>query len=359
MEKVPSQPKHKDNDRAGASPLPGACSEAVCAMLDRVGVPRDSKWRGLILYMRSIKSYDFLDNDQKEQIQALGMEVLRARDFSEATFQEVIKANRRILSAPWNQALTRTLNETAALVQEFQDTLFRHKGGVQKLEKVTVEAVETGGDVDRMLGTIRRGFQEMATLIEEDAEKMVAMSLTDALTGIHNRRAFDAHIVPAVDRAVAQRLPLSLFMCDIDHFKRFNDEHGHRIGDQALVVVGSILKGFAEEMKQLEDRDIFPSRYGGEEFAVALADIGKDEAEELAEIIRRKIERYNFVIRDPDGQILASGIKINVSIGVAELLEDCPAPNVDHLVDAADKALYLAKSSGRNQVRAYVKPPVG
>ena len=335
-----------------------ACSDAVCAMLDRVGVPRNSKWRGLILYMRGIKDYDFLDNEQKEQIQALVMEVLKTRDFSDDKFREVIKTNERILSAPWNRALTRTLQETASLVQEFQETLFRHKGGVQKLENVTVEAVETGGDVERMLGTIRRGFREMASMIEEDAEKMVAMSLTDALTGIHNRRAFDSHIGKAVDHAVAEGQPLSLFMCDIDFFKRFNDEHGHRIGDQALVVVGSILKGFAEEIKQLEDRDIFPARYGGEEFAVTLADIGKDEAEELAEIIRRKIERYNFVIRDPDGQILVGGIKINVSIGVAELLADCPSPNVDHLVDAADKALYVAKSSGRNQVRAYERPRV-
>ena len=335
-----------------------ACSDAVCAMLDRVGVPRNSKWRGLILYMRGIKDYDFLDNEQKEQIQALVMEVLKARDFSDDKFREVIKTNERILSAPWNRALTRTLQETASLVQEFQETLFRHKGGVQKLENVTVEAVETGGDVERMLGTIRRGFREMASMIEVDAEKMVAMSLTDALTGIHNRRAFDSHIGKAVDHAVAEGKPLSLFMCDIDFFKRFNDEHGHRIGDQALVVVGSILKGFAEEIKQLEDRDIFPARYGGEEFAVSLADIGKNEAEELAEIIRRKIERYNFVIRDPDGQILVGGIKINVSIGVAELLADCPSPNVDHLVDAADKALYVAKSSGRNQVRAYERPRV-
>jgi diguanylate cyclase (GGDEF)-like protein len=330
-----------------------ACSDQVCAMLDRVGVPRDSKWRGLILYMRSIKNYDFLDNEQKEQFQALVMEVLRARDFSEDKFREVIKANERILSAPWNRALTRTLQETAALVQEFQSTLFRHKGGVQNLEGATLGAVENGGDVDRMLGTIRRGFSELVTMIEEDAEKMVTMSLTDSLTGIRNRRAFDDHIRQAVDAAVANRQRLSLFMCDIDHFKRFNDEHGHRIGDQALAVVGTILKGFADEFKQLEDRDIFAARYGGEEFAVTLADIEKGEATELAEIIRRKIERYNFVIRDPDGQILAGGIKIKVSIGVAELLEDCQTMDVDHLVDAADKALYQAKSSGRNQVRAY------
>lgn len=334
---------------------PDSCAESVCAMLDRVGVPRDSKWRGLILYMRSIKNYDFLDNDQKQQFQALGMEVLRARDFSEAKFLEVIKANERILSAPWNRALTRTLAETAALVQEFQDTLFRHKGGVQKLENVAIDAVESGGDVDRMLGTIRRGFLEMVTMIEEDAEKMVALTLTDALTAISNRRAFDEHMSRTVPLSILQRRPLSLFMIDIDHFKRFNDEHGHRIGDQALVVVGAILKGFAEEMKQLENRDIFPARYGGEEFAVTLFDIGKSEAEELADIIRRKIERYNFVIRDPDGQILSAGIKINVSIGVAELLADCPTADTAHLVDAADKALYLAKSSGRNQVRVYVR----
>ena len=345
----------KDNGSLRKPMTLPACSDSVCAMLDRVGVPRDSKWRGLILYMRSIKNYDFLDTEQKEQFQALVMEVLRAGDFTDDKFRDVIKSNERILSTPWNRALTRTLTETAALVQEFQDTLFRHKGGVQKLENVTVEAVESGGDVDRMLGTIRRGFQEMVTIIEEDAEKMVALSLTDSLTAIANRRAFDEQMGRVVAEAVTSRRRLSLFMCDIDHFKRFNDEHGHRIGDQALVVVGSILRGFADEMKQLEDRDIFPARYGGEEFAVTLVDIAKKEAEELADIIRRKIERYNFVIRDPDGQILASGIKINVSIGVAELLEDCPTPDIDHLVDAADKALYLAKSSGRNRVCVYMK----
>ncbi len=347
---------NRDQDRRTASPpLPSACSETVCAMLDRVGVPRDSKWRGLILYMRSIKHYDFLDNEQKEQFQALVMEVLRVKDFSEDKFQEVIKANARILSAPWNRTLTRTLQETATLVQEFQDTLFRHKGSVLSLEDMTIGAVESGGDVDRMLGTIRRGFSEMATMIEEDAARMAEMSRTDALTNIHNRRAFDEHMAKAVAAAAESGQPLSLFMCDIDHFKRFNDEHGHRIGDQALSVVGSILKGFADEMQVIENREVFPARYGGEEFAVALANTKKDAAKELAESIRRKIERYNFVIRDPDGQILASGIKINVSIGVAELLEDCPVPGTDHLVDAADKALYLAKSSGRNQVRAFTR----
>ena len=96
------------------------------------------------------------------------MEVLRAKDFSEEKFQEVIKANERILAAPWNRALTRTLRETAALVQEFQDTLFRHKGGVQQLEDVTVGVVESGGDVDRMLGTIRRGFTEMVSMSAAD-----------------------------------------------------------------------------------------------------------------------------------------------------------------------------------------------
>lgn len=346
---------HKDNGSSRTTSVPDACSESVCAMLDRVGVPRDSKWRGLILSMRSIKSYDYLDNEQKEHFQALVMEVLRTRDFSEAKFHEVLRAKERILSAPWNRALTRTLAETAALVQEFQDTLFRHKGGVQKLEEVTVEAVESGGDVERMIGAIRRGFREMVVMMEADAEKMVELSLTDALTGIANRRSFDDRMRRAVAEAVANGRRLSFLMCDIDHFKRFNDDHGHRIGDQALVVVGAILRGFAEEVKQLENRDIFPARYGGEEFAVTLVDFDKNEAEELAEIIRRKIERYNFVIRDPDGQILSSGIKITVSIGVAELFLDCPTPEEAHLIDAADKALYLAKSSGRNQVRGFVK----
>ena len=137
----------------------------------------------------------------------------------------------------------------------------------------------------------------------------------DTLTRIPNRRAFDE--VAAIEFERSRRGGvMALLVIDIDHFKRFNDEHGHRIGDQALVVVGSILKSFADEMKQLEDREIFSARYGGEEFAVTLLDVAKNEAEELADIIRRKIERYNFVIRDPDGQILAAGTRDLASSGI-------------------------------------------
>ena len=321
---------NKGQVRAAASPQGSACSDQVCAMLDRVGVPRDSKWRGLILYMRSIKNYDFLDNEQKEQFQALVMEVLRAKDFSEEKFQEVIKANERILAAPWNRALTRTLRETASLVQEFQDTLFRHKGGVQQLEDVTVGVVESDGDVDRMLGTIRRGFTEMVSMIEEDAEKMVAMSLTDALTGIANRRAFDEHIQKAVAEAVRDQRRLSLFMCDIDHFKLVNDTKGHGAGDELLRELTRLVRAHIRSVDAL-------FRYGGEEFIVTLPHTNLDQAGRAAEKLRALVA----------GQAFPQGLSITISLGVAELRS---GESADALMARVDEALYRAKAAGRNQV---------
>lgn len=327
-----------------------ACSDSLCSTMDRIGVPRESKWRGLILFMRGIKEYDFLNSDQKQKLQSLVVDVLKQKDFSDEKFRQIVRENDRVINGPWHEKLAETLRETASLVKEFQTLLRRRRDDVKELETVTVTTVESGRDISEMLDEIRAGFRDMVSIMERDADNLLELSLTDALTGIKNRRAFDQYILSAVREAGAKGQRLALFMCDIDYFKQFNDDHGHRIGDQALATVGAILKGFADEMKQHENREVFSARYGGEEFVVALPGVSKVEAGELAEIIRTRIEKYNFVIRDPDGQILASGIKIKVSLGVAELLEDCPRPDVAHLVDAADRALYLAKQSGRNRV---------
>jgi diguanylate cyclase (GGDEF)-like protein len=301
--------------------------------------------------MRSIKEYDFLDANQKELIQKLVMDVLREKDFSEEKFHDVLRLNERILHDPWRRKVTAGLKETAKLVGEMYQLLGRRREAVEDLETATVQAVESGKEIDEVLIDIRKGFRDMVTAMERDVDVLQELSLTDALTGIGNRRAFDRAATEAMETADRLHRSLSLLMIDIDHFKKFNVEHGHRIGDQALATVGSLLKKFAEEYGARNDMEVTPARYGGEEFAVILSGVAKDEAADMAEILRGRIGRYNFVIRDLSGQVITAGIKIKVSIGVAELLSDCGmAADLAHLVDAADKALYRAKEEGRNRV---------
>ncbi|QLA14968.1 GGDEF domain-containing protein [Desulfolutivibrio sulfoxidireducens] len=335
-------------------PRPASCSEHLCATLDRLGVPRESKWRGLILYMRSIKEYDFLDAAQKELIQKLVVSVLKGKDFSEARFRELVRQNERILHDPWRRKMAATLKETAKLVGEMYQLFGRRRGDVEDLEATTVQAVESGKEIEEVIGNIRTGFRDMLAIMEKDVDILQELSLTDALTGIGNRRAFDQLAGEALETAGRLHDPLSLLMIDIDHFKVFNDEHGHRIGDQALATVGSLLKDFAEDYATKDGVNVTPTRYGGEEFTVVLPGVAKEQAGEMADILRSKIGRYHFVIRDVGGQIVSSGIKIKVSIGVAELLTDCGmAADLAHLVDAADKALYQAKAQGRDRVCLY------
>ena len=233
--------------------------------------------------------------------------------------------------------------------------LLRRKGDIAQLGESTEQSVRTvrdGGDIDAVLSGIRKGFADVVRYMEEDAEKLERLSYTDVLTGLHNRRAFEEALRGSVARARAEGKQLCMFMADIDHFKKFNDQHGHLIGDQALAAVASVLR---DCQSQFEARGaaVATARYGGEEFAVLAQDMGLAQATALAEHIRHRIETYNFVIRDVDGEILDSGIKLTVSLGVACLDQKWRDSLEQRLVNAADEALYAAKQTGRNRVVAY------
>jgi len=161
--------------------------------------------------------------------------------------------------------------------------------------------------------------------------KLEELAITDALTGLRNRRKFDAEIDSEWRRAGRQKTPLALLMIDADHFKAFNDTNGHQAGDQMLVGIAICI---SDSVRRAGD---CAARYGGEEFAVLLPGCGPTEAFQLAETIRHKVMRWS------------EGTDFNtVSIGVASLT---PGANMHWalLLEAADKALYAAKANGRNQ----------
>lgn len=173
-------------------------------------------------------------------------------------------------------------------------------------------------------------------------EKLKLLGLTDALTGIHNRRYFMQRLEEEVVRGLRQSLPISCLFIDIDHFKSFNDIYGHSVGDQVLRYVSNIIK------QQMRLSDVL-ARYGGEEFAVLLTNTDTHLAQEIAERIRAAIS--NAVLNVDS---LAEDLHVSVSIGCTTMLE--PAnQNVttlgENLLNSSDQALYIAKDSGRNCVK--------
>jgi diguanylate cyclase (GGDEF)-like protein len=162
-------------------------------------------------------------------------------------------------------------------------------------------------------------------------EKLEELATTDALTGLKNRRKFDATIEAEWRRAARQKTPVALLMIDADHFKSYNDTFGHQAGDQVLVGIAICI---SDSVRRAGD---CAARYGGEEFAVLLPGLSPTEAFGVAETIRLKVQQWS------DGPT-----ETTVSIGVASLT---PTATMEWsgLLHAADKALYAAKAGGRNQ----------
>jgi len=178
--------------------------------------------------------------------------------------------------------------------------------------------------------------------MEESNEALRELAIRDGLTGMFNHRHFKGVLDIELSRAVRYDRPLCLLMLDVDHFKDYNDTHGHPAGDEVLKTLGDIIT------TRLRDVDT-SARYGGEEFAVLLPETDRKSGEIVADEIRVSVENYPFAGREtqPFG-------KVTISIGVAEF----PADSSDSksLLKTADEALYLAKKMGRNQVVCASEP---
>lgn len=175
--------------------------------------------------------------------------------------------------------------------------------------------------------------------LKERAGEFEQLAVTDALTGLLNRRYIEERLLEEVKRSNRHGYPMSFLMLDVDHFKSYNDSFGHPAGDEALKLVASVIRD------TLRGADV-AARFGGEEFAILLPQTTDDEAAMIAERIRSNIENSQFQHRP-----------VTVSIGVASCSSDlCSVPG---LIKAADLALYDAKHKGRNRVRLFVEMDAG
>jgi diguanylate cyclase (GGDEF)-like protein len=175
-------------------------------------------------------------------------------------------------------------------------------------------------------------LHEVVGMLEDKASSFELASLTDSLTGIGNRNSFNKALTSEVGRFYRYGTgTFALLMLDIDHFKLVNDQHGHLNGDEVLKCIVQIVRSM------IRDSDIF-ARWGGEEFVLLLPLTGLKHAEDLAERIRVRISETSF---QPAG-------KLTVSLGVGQYRE---SESAEEFTSRVDKALYLAKNTGRNNVK--------
>ena len=182
----------------------------------------------------------------------------------------------------------------------------------------------------------RAGWQQKATQFQ-------LLSITDPLTGLLNRRYLEERLTEEFERSKRHRFPMTFLMIDIDNFKEYNDHHGHQAGDLALEITAQCLKS------ALRSADV-ASRYGGEEFSILLPQTSIAEALVIAERIRSRVEHSSY----PHGESQPHGA-ITVSIGISAFGPKLETPS--SVIGAADHALYVAKSRGKNCVVTYAPPP--
>ncbi|MGH1456031.1 MAG: GGDEF domain-containing protein [Alphaproteobacteria bacterium] len=229
----------------------------------------------------------------------------------------------------------KSAKDKISLKENLEDT----KPFLDEMLSDTEKMIACNDHLEEMLECSTRAMEDM----RRDLEIARKEALTDPLTGLSNRKAFDQEIRRLVTLSNDSSEPhtFSMILMDIDHFKDFNDNFGHQIGDQVLKLVARTIKD------SVKGRDVVV-RFGGEEFVVLLPETNIQGGTKIAEILRQEVEKKE-VINKATGKKLA---KITLSAGVAQYNG---GEDSDDLVERVDKALYEAKNTGRNRIVS-VKP---
>jgi diguanylate cyclase (GGDEF)-like protein len=217
-----------------------------------------------------------------------------------------------------------------------ENRLIRDAFPVERLEAVMLIAGQLAVSLDNALiySSLERKVAERTHELARANERLEQLSIVDPLTGVANRRRLEESLRDEWQRAKRTRAPLSLAMVDIDHFKQYNDLHGHRAGDRCLQRVASQIG------RSVRHTDVV-ARYGGEEFAIVMPNTDSAAARDVA-------ERVRLAISDLAEPLTADQI-VTASAGVATLLE-ADRQSTDQLIERADAGLYQAKRTGRNRV---------
>lgn len=247
----------------------------------------------------------------------------------------------RYIKKPWRKdELVREIKEAMqlqSLIGENKDMIHALKVANQKLEEQQAMLRKNLDERSKELFEANRHLTELNEVLK-------SQSMKDGLTGLYNHKAFQEKLRAELAASKENNLPVSLIFFDVDHFKQYNDKHGHQAGDELLKMVGMLLsKTSRVEHSQARNMDTI-ARYGGEEFAVILPNTPIEGALIKAERIRKMIHQHTFF--GMETQPLG---KITVSIGIATFPDD--AKSAEELIELADQAMYASKRAGRNQVK--------
>jgi diguanylate cyclase len=236
------------------------------------------------------------------------------------------------------QFLTTAIADNHTQMRAISDVADRSEAGVDPkllVESLMNELTKAATRATKLQMSFVEKTRELDA-IRDSLNKSEERARTDILTGLPNRRALEEFFRTAQIAAMERGEPLSALLIDIDHFKTFNDNFGHGVGDQVLRLMAKVLR------EQIREGDL-PARYGGEELIAVLPSAELKTCEAVAERIRRSISECR-ITRRSTGEILPS---ITVSIGVGQFQ---PGESMSDLIERCDRALYLAKRTGRNQV---------
>jgi diguanylate cyclase (GGDEF)-like protein len=212
--------------------------------------------------------------------------------------------------------------------------------------ELEAELLNVRGELKELKDLSVLSTEKRIETLRSEIEKYRSLSLTDDLTGLYNKRYFEARLREEINRANRYDMKLSLIFADIDHFKRVNDNYGHDSGDEVLRRTAGVLSGEMDDLtviSRLRKSDIV-ARYGGEEFVIILPETPLKGAVAAAEKLRKVIESHSFRLNREE-------IRLTMSFGVASYAHG--APNGDTLIKNADLAMYRAKQEGRNKVETY------
>jgi len=292
------------------------------------------------LFEKTSDAIFFLDLDNNNVIETNPSveKIFGAVDFQNKDFTGLVAAKSRLVLQKNLLALRDANSKEAAF-----DLFFTNHRNEEIILEVNAGRLRLGDycEVIQLIGKDVTMERKVSRELLEANQQLATLSSTDEMTKLFNFRHFRASLKAEHERGVRYKKSYAIILCDIDHFKNFNDKNGHPAGDEALRRTAAILQS------RSRNTDIV-ARYGGEEFVVLCPEVDGTQAQVLAESLRKNIEGENFV----HGEKQPLG-RVTISIGVASFPADGVEP--DEVLRLADNALYEAKAGGRNQVRLHTK----
>ena len=291
---------------------------------------------------------DFLSESVKLDPTALRILITGYSDI-ESVIDAINKGSvHRYIKKPWNQD---ELKREIEVARQLQSLIIENQELVKTLKSANVKLEEQEQLLKKDLDERAKQLLAINDELRKLNTRLEGMTMQDGLTGLYNHRAFQQRLREEISRASRAKSSVTVVFMDVDNFKNYNDRNGHPAGDELLKGISQILTGDSrtsiEQGWKARASDIV-ARYGGEEFALILPDTPLEGGRIKAERIRKSVESTTFPFMEH--QPLKC---ISISVGVATFPDQANDPQ--DLVDRADRAMYVSKKKGRNQVTLYSK----